>query len=113
MTTYRMLQLVAAALTVAAGFAVATPTYAQNAAVVNGKPIPQARVDEFVKLLAQQGRPDNEETRKLVRDELVAREIFSQEAEKRGLSKQPEVRTQLESFFSQTQPMTSRTELRQ
>lgn len=86
----------AAALAVA-GFAVVLPAHAQNAAVVNGKPIPQARVDEFVKLLAQQGRPDNEETRKLVRDELVAREIFSQEAEKRGLSKQPEVRTQLES----------------
>lgn len=69
---------------------------AQNAAVVNGKPIPQSRVDEFMKILASQGRPDNEETRKLVRDELVARELFTQEAEKRGLAKTPAVRTQID-----------------
>ena len=81
----------------AVGVVTAAPAVqAQNAAVVNGKPIPKARVDEFMKLLAAQGRPDNEETRRLVRDELVAREIFAQEAEKRGIAKTSEVRTQLE-----------------
>ena len=85
------------ALTAVGAALSASPALAQNAAVVNGKPIPSARVDEFMKMLAAQGRPDNEETRKLVRDELIAREVFSQEAEKRGLEKAPEVRTQLAS----------------
>ena len=81
----------------AAGLVAApTPSFAQNAAVVNGKPIPKSRIDEFMKILASQGRPDNEETRKLVRDELVARELFTQEAEKRGLAKSPAVRTQID-----------------
>ena len=73
------------------------PALAQNAAVVNGKPIPKARVDEFVEALAAQGRPDSPQLRELVREELIAREIFVQEAEKAGLSKSAEVQRQLES----------------
>ncbi len=72
------------------------PAFAQNAAVVNGKPIPKARVDEFVEALAAQGRPDTPQTRELVREELIAREIFAQEADKRGLSRSPEVQRQIE-----------------
>ncbi len=72
------------------------PALAQNAAVVNGKPIPKARVDEFVEALAAQGRPDSPQLRELVREELVAREIFVQEAEKAGLAKSAEVQRQLE-----------------
>jgi peptidyl-prolyl cis-trans isomerase C len=69
---------------------------AQNAAIVNGKAIPSARVDEFVKTLTAQGRPDSPDLRKAVRDELIAREIFSQEAEKKGLTRNAEVQRQLE-----------------
>ena len=72
------------------------PALAQNAAVVNGKPIPKARVDEFVEALAAQGRPDSPQLRELVREELIAREIFVQEAEKAGLAKSTEVQRQLE-----------------
>ena len=32
--------------------------YAQNAAVVNNKAIPKARLDQFMKALAEQGRPE-------------------------------------------------------
>jgi peptidyl-prolyl cis-trans isomerase C len=70
--------------------------FAQNAAVVNGKAIPKAKVDEFVQMLAGQGRPDTPELRAAVRDELIARELFVQEAEKRGLLKSPEVQRQLD-----------------
>ena len=73
-----------------------TPALAQNAAVVNGKPIPKARVDEFVEALAAQGRPDSPQLRELVREELIAREIFVQEAEKAGLAKSADVQRQLE-----------------
>ena len=67
-----------------------------NAAVVNGKAIPASRVDEFVKILAQQGRPDTPETRKMIRDELITRELFVQEADKRGLEKSADVQQQLQ-----------------
>jgi len=70
---------------------------AQNAAIVNGKAIPSARVDEFVAALTQQGRPDTPELRTAVRDELIAREIFMQEAEKKGLARHTDVQRQLES----------------
>jgi peptidyl-prolyl cis-trans isomerase C len=70
---------------------------AQNAAIVNGKAIPSARVDEFVAALTQQGRPDTPELRTAVRDELIAREIFMQEAEKKGLARQTDVQRQLDS----------------
>ena len=74
----------------------AAPLAAQNAAVVNGKPIPKARVDEFMAALAAQGRPETPELREAVREELIAREIFAQEAEKKGLTKNADVRRQLE-----------------
>lgn len=84
-----------AALALAIGF-VAHTASAQNAAIVNGKAIPKSRVDEFVAALSQQGRPDTPELRNAVREELVARELFAQEAEKRGLARSPDVQKQLD-----------------
>lgn len=79
--------------------ALAAPAaHAQNAAIVNGKAIPSARVDEFVAALAQQGRPDTPELRAAVRDELIAREVFTQEAERKGLTRNAEVKRQLDSL---------------
>lgn len=69
---------------------------AQNLAVVNGKAIPSSRVDEFVAALAQQGRPDTPELRAAVREELIARELFAQEAERRGLGRNADVQKQLD-----------------
>jgi peptidyl-prolyl cis-trans isomerase C len=65
-------------------------------AKVNGVAVPQARLDMM--MLQQMGRgvPDNEQTRKLVREELVNREIIAQEAVKTGITKVPEVQTQLD-----------------
>jgi peptidyl-prolyl cis-trans isomerase C len=68
---------------------------AQNAAVVNGKPIAEARVTEFVEALVKQGRPDTPELRGMVREELIARELFAQEAESQGLADAPEIARQL------------------
>ena len=84
------------ALLLSAGLLATAPAAAQNAAVVNGKAIPSARVDEFVKILAAQGRPDTPETRKMIREELISRELFIQEATKRGLPNSAEVKKQLE-----------------
>src|SRR5690606_39090764 len=75
---------------------VASAALAQNAAVVNNKPIPTKKVDEFVAALVAQGRPDTPELRAAVREELIARELFAQEAEKKGLLRSPEVQSQLD-----------------
>jgi peptidyl-prolyl cis-trans isomerase C len=87
----RLAKLAAAALLPVASFALA-----QNAAVVNNKPIPKQKVDEFVEALVAQGRPDTPELRSAVRDELIARELFVQEAETKGLSRNTDVQRQLE-----------------
>lgn len=81
-----------------------TATFAQNAAVVNGKPIPSSRVDAMVKQLTnnpQNPQKDTPELRAQVRQELINREIFTQEAEKRGLSDTPEFKAQMD--FSRQQ----------
>jgi peptidyl-prolyl cis-trans isomerase C len=77
---------------------ITTGAFAQNAAVVNNKPISKAKLDEFVDAMVKQGRPDTPELRTLVRDELIAREIFVQEAEKQGYGRKPEVARQLENL---------------
>lgn len=77
-------------------FPLASIAFAQNAAIVNNKPIPKERVDEFVQMLVSQGRPDTPELRAAVRDELIARELFVQEAETKGLTRNTEVQRQLE-----------------
>ncbi len=87
----RLAKLAAAALLPVASFALA-----QNAAVVNNKPIPKQKVDEFVEALVAQGRPDTPELRSAVRDELIARELFVQEAETKGLARNTEVQRQLD-----------------
>ena len=68
------------------------PALAQNAAVVNGKPIPKARVDEFVEALAAQGRPDSPQLRELVREDLIDREIFFVDPEIAGAQFSPDGR---------------------
>lgn len=91
-----MIPLIRPALILAGALLITTPALAQNAAVVNGKPIPSSRVDEFIQALSQQGRPDTPELRSMVRDELVTQELFVQEAERRGIANGADVKRQLE-----------------
>ena len=74
---------------------VASAVFAQNAAVVNSKPITTQKVDDFVAMLVAQGQPDTPELRAAVREELIARELFTQEAERKGLPRNTEVQNQL------------------
>lgn len=75
----------------------AQPLGAQGADIkVNGKTIPEQRVELFVRNLVAQGREDTPELRKIVRDELVNRELLAQEATRRGLAKNQDVSTQIE-----------------
>ena len=75
---------------------VSMPAFAQNIAVVNGKPIPTSRADAMVKQMVQQGQQDTPEMRAMIKDELINREILAQEAEKLGVANKPEVKSQLD-----------------
>lgn len=84
-------------MTMMAACLIASPVLAQNAAtVVNGQEIPEAQVEEFVKIMTQQGAPDTPQLREQVREELINRTIMVQEAEKAGIADNPDVKTELE-----------------
>ena len=76
--------------------ATAQPAAAQNLAVVNGKPVPKARMDALAQQIARSGRPVTPEMAGQIRDEVIAREVFLQEAQKRGLDATDDYKTQLE-----------------
>ncbi len=69
---------------------------AQNIAIVNGKPVPKARVEALLSQAARQGQPRTPELEKQARDEVVLREMFMQEAEKRGLAQSADYKAQME-----------------
>jgi peptidyl-prolyl cis-trans isomerase C len=69
---------------------------AQNVAIVNGKAVPKARVDELAQQIARSGRPITPEMQGQLKDEVIAREIFIQEAQKQGLDATDDFKTQME-----------------
>lgn len=69
---------------------------AKNLAVVNGVPIPQARLDFVAKMQAQQGQKETPEIRNQMKDVLITREIISQAAVKAGLDQTVEFQTQMD-----------------
>ena len=76
--------------------ALAAPADKAKLPVVNGVTIPQARIDFLLKQSAAQGQPSTPELHKSIIDNLVAQEVMSQAAEKKGLGKDADVVTQVE-----------------
>jgi peptidyl-prolyl cis-trans isomerase C len=74
----------------------ASPVLAQNLAVVNGKPVPTSRVKALQQPVEASGRPVTPEVLDQIKQELIAREVFMQEARKRGLDASEDYKTQLE-----------------
>jgi peptidyl-prolyl cis-trans isomerase C len=70
---------------------------AQNVAMVNGKPVPKARVDALIaqvnRQAAARGQAVPPDLEQRVRDQVVESEMFAQEAERRGLAASPEYKT--------------------
>jgi peptidyl-prolyl cis-trans isomerase C len=85
------LSAVAAAL-----LGLAVPAFAQNVAIVNGKAVPKTRVDALAAQLAKSGRPVTPELQGQLKDEVIAREVFMQEAQKRGLDATDDFKSQME-----------------
>ena len=69
---------------------------AQNLAIVNGKAVPKSRLDSLAQQVAKSGRPVTPEMQAQLRDEVIAREVFIQEAEKQGLSASEDFKVQME-----------------
>jgi peptidyl-prolyl cis-trans isomerase C len=65
-------------------------------AKVNGVAVPASHLDFMLQQQRSRGAPDNEQTRGMVREELVNREVVAQEAQHAGFAKKAEVQTQLE-----------------
>ncbi len=84
------------ALTVAALLATAPVAFAQNVAIVNGKAVPQSRVDALVQQVTASGRQVTPEMQAQIKDEVIAREVFMQEAQVRGLDATPDYKVQME-----------------
>jgi peptidyl-prolyl cis-trans isomerase C len=90
-----MFQKSLAALAVALAFSGAAQ--AQNIAIVNGKPVPKSRADALMQQATRGGQqPATPELEARVKEEAVMREIFAQEAERKGMAASPAVRQQLE-----------------
>ncbi len=83
-------------LSVALLAAVTMPVWAQNIAVVNGKPVPSSRVEALKQQVERSGRPVTPEMMGQIKEELIAREVFMQEARKRGLDATEDYKNQLE-----------------
>ena len=84
------------ALAAAALIASAPWAAAQNVAIVNGKAVPTARVEALAQQMAASGRPVDEATRAQLKEEVILREIFMQEAQKRGIAATEDYKVQME-----------------
>lgn len=69
---------------------------AQNIAIVNGKAVPKTRLDALAQQIARSGRPVTPDMENQLREEVIAREVFMQEAEKQGLSGTDDFKVQME-----------------
>ena len=63
---------------------------------VNGVAVPSSRMEFMMQQQKSRGAPDNEQTRKALREDLITREVLVQEATKAGVLKQSELQAQLE-----------------
>lgn len=74
----------------------ALPVAAQNLAIVNGKAVPKERAEVLKQQVERSGRPITPEIEGQIKEEVIAREIFMQEAQKRGLEGSADYKAQME-----------------
>lgn len=68
----------------------------ETIATVNGVAVPSSRMDFMLQQQRSRGAPDNDQTRSMIREELVNREVVAQEAQRAGLAKNPDVQMQID-----------------
>ncbi len=75
---------------------VVLPVSAQNIAIVNGKAVPKERAEALKQQVERSGRPITPDIENQIKEEVIAREIFMQEAQKRGLEGSADYKSQME-----------------
>jgi len=88
--------LLHAVATAAVLLTLTTGAQAQNLAIVNGKAVPKTRMDALAQQVARSGRPITPDVEAQIKEEVIAREIFMQEAQRRGLDATDDFKAQLE-----------------
>ncbi|MGZ5819502.1 MAG: peptidylprolyl isomerase [Burkholderiaceae bacterium] len=76
--------------------AAALPAFADNVAVVNGKPISSDIVDAMVKAQVTQGKSDTPELRAQLKQQLINIQLLAQEGTRLGLDKNAEIKNQID-----------------
>jgi peptidyl-prolyl cis-trans isomerase C len=89
-------QLLQAAAAAALVGVVSVAAHAQNIAIVNGQPVPKSRVDTLAAQLTAAGRPVTPEMQPQLKEEVVTREVFMQEAKKQGLDATDDYKVQMD-----------------
>ncbi len=81
-----------------AAIALALPlvALAQNIAIVNGKSVPKSRLDSVLQQAQRAGQQVTPEMQAQAKEQLVLREIFAQEAERRGVAQSADYKAQME-----------------
>ena len=74
----------------------ATMAFAQNIAIVNGKPVPQTRVDALLTQMQRSGQQRTPDLETRAKEEVVMREILEQEAERRNIATSDNYKQQME-----------------
>jgi peptidyl-prolyl cis-trans isomerase C len=92
-----MKKQILSALAVTACFgAMSGAALAQNVAIVNGVAVSKDRVEALAQQVARSGRQITPEMQGQLKDEVIAREIFAQEAHKKGLDATEDFKNQIE-----------------
>ncbi len=74
----------------------ASAVSAQNIAIVNGKAVPKARLQALAAQLERSGRPVTPDIEQQLREEVIVREVFMQEAQSKGMDASEDFKTQME-----------------
>lgn len=73
-----------------------TSAFSKNIATVDGIPITQNNVEQFIELLVAQGAQESDQLREQVKQELINRQILIREAEKIGIPKRTDVQAEID-----------------
>lgn len=93
----RLKHFLPALLMALTGTFIALPAVAaESAATVNGKAIPESRLDFLVKEQTEHGLKDSPQLRDAIRNTMINRELVRQQAVKLGLDKRRDVRIQMD-----------------
>lgn len=89
-------QLLSSLMAAAVVGTMALPAFAQNLAVVNGKPVPVERLNVIKQQVERSGRKITPDIESRIKEQIVTAEVFTQEAQRLGLEASANYKAQME-----------------